>query len=383
LLNERGELESVIGIIADITERKQAEQALQLAHAQSQVWVGKLRQRNRDMTLLNELSDVLQTCQTVNDAYQAIIPVLSQLFPNRAGALYIVDATRTYLELAVAWGAPQRWPPGFAGAICRSLTQGPLHTSGPGATDICCRMADSAIPSLCVPLVAHGEHLGVLRLSEMELPSLTARQRAERLTVTVADYLALAIANLQLREHLQNQAIRDALTGLFNRRYLDETLQRELQHAARHQHPVGVIMLDVDHFKQFNDRFGHKGGDALLQALGAFLQQHIRSEDIACRYGGEEFMLILPEATLEDTQIRAEQLRAGVEHLRIIHEQQQLDTVTISLGIAGFPTHGSTTATLIGAADAALYHAKTSGRNRVICATLPLVEAPDTTPLCT
>jgi diguanylate cyclase (GGDEF)-like protein/PAS domain S-box-containing protein len=383
LLNERGELESVIGIIADITERKQAEQALQLAHAQSQVWVGKLRQRNRDMTLLNELSDVLQTCQTVNDAYQAIIPVLSQLFPNRAGALYIVDATRTYLELAVAWGAPQRWPPGFAGAICRSLTQGPLHTSGPGATDICCRMADSAIPSLCVPLVAHGEHLGVLRLSEMELPSLTARQRAERLTVTVADYLALAIANLQLREHLQNQAIRDALTGLFNRRYLDETLQRELQHAARHQHPVGVIMLDVDHFKQFNDRFGHKGGDALLQALGAFLQQHIRSEDIACRYGGEEFMLILPEATLEDTQIRAEQLRAGVEHLRIIHEQQQLDSVTISLGIAGFPTHGSTTATLIGAADAALYHAKTSGRNRVICATLPLVEAPDTTPLCT
>ncbi len=383
LLNDQGELESVIGIIADITERKQAEQALQLAHAQSQVWVSKLRQRNRDMTLLNELSDGLQTCRTVNDAYQAIVPVISRLFPNRAGALYIVDATRTYLELAVAWGPPQRWPPGFAGAICRTLTQGPLHTSGPGATDICCRMADSAIPSLCVPLVAHGETLGVLRLSEMELPSLTARRRAERLTVTVADYLALAIANLQLREHLQNQAIRDALTGLFNRRYLDETLQRELQHAARHQRPVGVIMLDVDHFKQFNDRFGHKGGDALLQALGAFLQQHIRSEDIACRYGGEEFMLILPEATLKDTQIRAEQLRAGVAQLRITHEQQQLDTVTISLGVAGFPTHGSTTATLIGAADAALYRAKTSGRNRVISATLPLVEAPGTAPLCT
>jgi diguanylate cyclase (GGDEF)-like protein len=187
----------------------------------------------------------------------------------------------------------------------------------------------------------------------------------QQLADTVARQIALALANLSLREQLQQQAIRDPLTGLHNRRYLDETLPRELQRAGRQGQPVGVIMLDIDHFKRFNDTYGHDAGDTLLRVAGDFLQQHTRGDDIACRYGGEEFTLVLPGASLADTQQRAEELRAGIQSLNVAHQGQPLDKVTASLGIAIFPAHGSTAEVLVSAADQALYQAKRNGRNRV------------------
>jgi diguanylate cyclase (GGDEF)-like protein len=167
---------------------------------------------------------------------------------------------------------------------------------------------------------------------------------------------------------LQQQAIHDPLTGLYNRRYLDETMPRELHRAERTGQPVGVIMLDVDHFKRFNDTYGHDAGDTLLRAVGTFLQQHTRGDDIACRYGGEEFTLVLPGASLAATQQRAKELRAGIQHLGVEHQGQPLGTVTASLGIAVFHAHGTTADSLIRAADQALYHAKRGGRNRVVLA---------------
>jgi diguanylate cyclase (GGDEF)-like protein len=185
----------------------------------------------------------------------------------------------------------------------------------------------------------------------------------------VARHLALALANLQLRAQLHDLSIRDPLTGLHNRRYLDEALERELLRATRHQHPVGVIMLDIDHFKQFNDTYGHDAGDALLRALGTFLLNNVRGEDVACRYGGEEFTLILPTASLEDTHARAEELRASINHLQAMHIDQWIGHITISLGAACFPQHGTTGDALIRAADRALYQAKMAGRNCVVVAT--------------
>jgi diguanylate cyclase (GGDEF)-like protein/PAS domain S-box-containing protein len=185
------------------------------------------------------------------------------------------------------------------------------------------------------------------------LVNITRRKEAEA---------ALKQANAQLTQ----QVIHDPLTGLYNRRYLDETLPRELQRATRHGSSVGIIMLDIDHFKRFNDTYGHDGGDVLLRAVGTFLQTNIRGEDIACRYGGEEFTLVLPGASLADTQQRAEAIRAGVQTLVVEHAGQALSSITVSLGVAVFSDYRTTADMLIRAADQALYQAKRSGRNQVV-----------------
>lgn len=167
---------------------------------------------------------------------------------------------------------------------------------------------------------------------------------------------------------LRNQCVRDPLTGLFNRRYMQEFLIREIHHTQRTQKPLGLVLLDIDHFRHFNNTFGHQAGDVVLQEVSLFLQKSIRKSDIACRYGGEEFVVILPEASLEDTKERAEQLRAGVKHLKLNYLNQFLGKVTLSAGIACFPEYGKTGAELIQAADMALYSAKALGRDRVVTA---------------
>jgi diguanylate cyclase (GGDEF)-like protein len=178
----------------------------------------------------------------------------------------------------------------------------------------------------------------------------------------------LALANLKLRETLHQQSIRDPLTGLFNRRYLEESLNREIHRALRTERSLAVVMIDVDRFKQFNDTFGHDAGDAVLRELGTFLQTHVRTSDIACRYGGEELTLIFPDADLEDAAHRAEALRQGIKELEITHRGQTLDQITISMGVSACPDCGTDGDDLIKAADAALYRAKKEGRDRTVVA---------------
>jgi diguanylate cyclase (GGDEF)-like protein len=217
---------------------------------------------------------------------------------------------------------------------------------------------------------------GVLhvRLSPPRTPGRTTedlKTRAEsrlQLAVTVAEHLGLSLANLKLRETLRYQAIRDPLTRLFNRRYLEETMDRELVRARRENVPVGVIMMDLDHFKQFNDTFGHGAGDTLLRELGQSIQRHIREEDVPCRWGGEEFLLIMPGASMDIVRTRAEEIRQDVKQLIVEDCGKPLGSITISLGAAGFPEHGASGEEIIRAADAALYRAKKEGRDRVLAA---------------
>lgn len=172
----------------------------------------------------------------------------------------------------------------------------------------------------------------------------------------------------QVEEALREQSVRDPLTGLFNRRYLEETLERELNRAERRNHPLGVIMIDIDRFKRFNDTYGHAAGDELLRNLSSHMLQHIRGADIACRYGGEEFILILPETSLEVTVDRADHIRADFNRLQAQHSNRTMISGTLSIGVAVFPDHGSTSAAVLRAADAALYRAKREGRDRVVVA---------------
>jgi diguanylate cyclase (GGDEF)-like protein len=225
----------------------------------------------------------------------------------------------------------------------------------------------------CVPLIAQGETLGVLHLRAVapgpggvSRPAIS--ESCQSLTSRVAEHIALSLGNLKLQEALRHQAIRDPLTGLFNRRFMLETLERELYRVQRKGSSLCVIMLDLDHFKRFNDTFGHAAGDALLSALGRLMLNHVRKEDVACRYGGEEFTVILPETSLQTAYERADELRQLVHGLHLEHLGQSLGGITISLGVAVYPQHGKNPETLLEAADKALYEAKHAGRDQVVAA---------------
>jgi diguanylate cyclase (GGDEF)-like protein/PAS domain S-box-containing protein len=168
--------------------------------------------------------------------------------------------------------------------------------------------------------------------------------------------------------HLREQSVRDHLTGIFNRRYMEETWERELLRASRKQLSVGIIMLDVDDFKRFNDTYGHAAGDAVLRELGNMLLEHVRGEDVPSRYGGDEFIIVLPDASREVTRERADRLCEHARHLNIQFEGQALQTITLSAGVAAYPEDGSTADAVLKAADDALYSAKREGRGRVVAA---------------
>jgi len=225
-------------------------------------------------------------------------------------------------------------------------------------------------PYLCLPMMAHGEVLALLHVHPTSGTAmrLTTTETQRSLLRVFAEYLALALSNLKLRDTLRQQSIRDPLTGLFNRRYLEETLALEIERAKRQEGPFSVMMLDLDHFKHFNDTYGHEAGDTVLEVLGGLLQRQVRGGDIACRYGGEEFALLLPGAALEAAHKRAEQLCAGVRTLALDYKGQSLGPLTVSVGVATFPNHGESAGLVLHAADTALYQAKHEGRDRVAVA---------------
>ena len=200
------------------------------------------------------------------------------------------------------------------------------------------------------------------------LPILLADR--ERLTRTLAEQLELALANFRLRETLREQSTRDQLTGLFNRRFMEESLERELRRARREGYSLGLLMMDLDHFKQFNDGFGHAAGDLAMHLVGNFLGGAVRGDDVACRYGGEEFVVILPKASLEDTRRLGETLREGLKALRVEPSGLRLPALTVSVGVACSPDHGETREQLLQAADSALYRAKAAGRDQVVVASI-------------
>lgn len=348
----------------NINERKQSEAALQQANAHLTHWVRELEQRTREITLLREMGDLLHACRTAEEAYAVIGQMATELFPTEAGALYIFSASRTLLEAVATWGSVpmQRLTQPDE---CWSLRRGRIHLAQDTRTGLCCQHLPVLPPtcSLCIPMMAQSETLGVFHLCR-EQGNLSEATR--QLAATVTEHIALALATLKLQETLRHQAIRDPLTGLFNRRYMEEALERELRRTTRYNTLLGIIMFDLDHFKRFNDTFGHAAGDTVLRELGVCLRNHIRGEDLASRYGGEEFMLILLDTTPDDVQQRAEQVRSAVSRLQVQYREQSLGAVTISLGIAFFPTHGSTVEELVHAADTALYRAKAAGRDCVV-----------------
>jgi diguanylate cyclase (GGDEF)-like protein/PAS domain S-box-containing protein len=329
----------------------------------------QLEQRNHEIALLSQMSDILQACLTVEEAYKVIAQLIQPLFPQTSGGVFMINSSKHFVEAVTTWGdLTVASKTVFSAKQCWALRRGRAHFSTSEQQSLHCSHIEESFAgeALCVPMMAQGEALGMLHFHSPEKGQLTAAK--QQLASAVAERVALALANLRLTEALRQQSIRDPLTGLFNRRYLEESLEREISRAERSHKHVGIIMIDVDHFKSFNDKFGHEVGDVVLRELGGFLKKQIRKADIACRYGGEEIMLILPESSLEVCQQRAERIRQTVKLLALHHQHQKLDSISLSLGVAMYPEHGITGAAVIEAADTALYIAKKTGRDRVVIA---------------
>ncbi len=366
-------------------EQRVNQRTHELQHTEEQLRgsLGELQLYTSRVETVNKLVQLLQSCLTLDEAYKQASHVLQSFFPE--GTLLMLNPSRNLLDLTASWGKASARPGPFSPESCWALRKGQPHVVEPGNFSLLCSHIDPDLVAshVCVPMVAQGESLGVLTVTDLCLPNVGADprklQRMQELANSLGEQISLAFANLMLRETLKYQSVRDPLTNLFNRRHMEEALKRELQRSERNGNPVAVLMADVDRFKQFNDAFGHEAGDALLRDLGALLAAEIRGGDIACRYGGEEFLLILTDTDLPTACERAEKFLEQVRNLQVRHRGETLRRITMSIGVAGFPRHGTNASQIVTAADRALYQAKAAGRDCAVVAG----EGPEAAPVPT
>jgi diguanylate cyclase (GGDEF)-like protein/PAS domain S-box-containing protein len=353
--------------VRDITDRVHVADDLRKANDKLLAVVAELQGRDHEMKLLNRMNDLLQTCTTQEEAYKVIALLGRELFPRQSGCLATLRAWDHFLETVARWGDDGLPEVLFSLEDCWAMRRGqPYEVVDPRASLLCRHFAhEPSTGYLCVPLTVHGETLGLLCLVGGDGETEEHQAGRQRLAVTVGEAIKLCLSNLRLRAKLREQAMIDPLTGLSNRRYLEESLPRELHRAARSKSMLSVAMLDLDHFKRFNDTFGHDSGDSLLREVGRVMREKLRKSDIASRYGGEEFVLVLPESSLAGTVQRIEEIRVLVRELQIRHGDQLLSTVTVSAGVAQ-AREGLTARELLREADEALYAAKHAGRDRVV-----------------
>ncbi len=357
----------------EVEERKIAENALIKTNEELSSTIKELEIRNREIEILSETSSLLQACVSVQEAHQVIARSFQKLFSTESGSVYLLDSDKNLLETVVSWGKDSQEDQILEPKECWALRLGrPYLVESSRSELVCAHIKSLGVDYFDVPMTAQGETLGLLTLifdpAWKSYPKETRERlikHKQQLAIAVAEATALSLANFRLRETLYIQSMHDALTGLYNRRYLGELLNRELHRMARKGTPLGIMMLDIDFFKNINDTFGHEAGDVYLRELGAFLKGQVRTEDFACRYGGEEFVIVLPETYPEVVIQRAESLRKQINEMEIQYQGHSLGRKTVSIGIAVFPDNGDTVDQVLQKADIALYRAKVQGRNQV------------------
>lgn len=342
----------------EISKRRLAEAALLESQAINELTV-------RNLSLMGEMTSLLQACSDTDESLDVICQYATRLLNTDSGTLYLFRESRNQVEVSVSWGDDSKSDVIFQPEDCWALRRGETHILDHATHSIACRHLQDwgDICSVCIPIVAQGNVLGIMHLENRGMREINLEER--NLAHNLASQIALAMSSMKLRETLRSLSVRDPLTGLFNRRYMEESMLRELATAQRKTRPLGVVILDLDHFKTFNDTFGHDAGDLLLREVGTLLAKNSRAGDIACRFGGEEFVVIFPEAPLSVVIDLSNQLRKVILALQLQHFGRSLGQISASFGVAAFPEHGNTMDELLRAADKALYQAKANGRDRV------------------
>ncbi|MBM4181525.1 MAG: diguanylate cyclase [Betaproteobacteria bacterium] len=356
----------MVGIVQDVTDRRQAEEALRQSNDRLTQSLDALRLHTRDLTRINEMNELLQSCLREEEIHRVFGQMAQTLALGSGGMLALSRPPGRGLQSVATWGDADGMDPLFTQDDCWGIRRG--HAYEPalaGGVQCTHYQAKADLRSLCQPLNIQGETLGLLSILSPADCDEPEWLRIRQLSVTLAEALKLALSNIRLREALREQATRDPLTGLFNRRYLDETLPRELHACLREDQPLAIAILDIDHFKRYNDTWGHEAGDQVLIEVSRILREHLRASDIACRYGGEELVAVMPRAELHEARERLSRIANLVRDAEIHIHDRPLPAVTFSAGIALAPLHGDDAETLMRAADLALYAAKQAGRDRL------------------
>ncbi|MCL9776993.1 diguanylate cyclase [Vibrio methylphosphonaticus] len=327
----------------------------------------RIRQRTLEIELMHRLANMLAACQNLVEAQRVVEDIVPRILGRVNGSISLMRSSRNQLVNQLDWG--DKWPgsKSFAPDECWSLRTGRSHLSIEEFHHLSCEHM-SAIDNnqtLCIPLTAHGNTIGIMHLyfgqGGIEVDELTTQ-----LAYSVAEHLGLALANLSLQEKLRSQALSDPLTGLYNRRFFEQKLTEHTNNSATSSESLSLLMLDLDHFKRFNDNFGHDAGDYVLKEISSLLKRMVADDEIACRLGGEELAVILPHCDMLDATEYANNIVNQIRTMHLEHKGLSLGQLSVSIGVATYPDPASDIEALIKMADKALYLAKDHGRDRVV-----------------
>lgn len=365
VFDENARHTNFMSIERDITARKNLE-------AKSIEAIQREKFRESERELLGLFSEWLYAAKSTEELQMVIKRSMETLFPEAEGSFYVYSNSRDTLDLEVFWGGAnptKRISPDD----CWALRRGRAYCYGTRSIEFPCEhVAEADQPYFCLPIVAHGETIGLLHMSltgaPIEMTRTELKETIERrwsVALLCAEQISLASANVRLRQELMDQSVRDPLTNLWNRRWMMDAARGEFASARDHDKPIAMLSLDVDHFKKFNDAHGHDAGDQVLKAVAHAMRDAAGAEGQPCRIGGEEFVILCPNYTLEEAAELAARVRKSVDLIDVVYDGKKLPPVTISIGVATFPEDGQIPTEVLKSSDQALYAAKENGRNRV------------------
>jgi diguanylate cyclase (GGDEF)-like protein/PAS domain S-box-containing protein len=359
--DDSGKFSNSFGVIHDVTDESKDQIALESVKAELDIRVRELENRNREIGALTDMVNMLQRCTTIPETFVVIESFIKQLIPEAKGALYLGKPGQQKYKLVRQWGMPAISKTEIVNEDCWALRREKYYSLTETLTGPLCSHLGKPIPlsTICVPIMIQNHGSGLLHLQTAQ-DGIRLTENHLRLANNFAEQINLALSNLQLQEELHEQAIRDSLTGLFNRYYMEETLEKEIARCKRNEKTISIMMLDFDNFKELNTIFGHPKADEALTTFGGLLNTSIRASDIACRYGGDEFLVIMPETSSDVLLQRADAIRNKVKNIHFHSAPNTSVVLTVSIGLAIFPKNGTTSNTLLTAVDKALLKAKKS-----------------------
>lgn len=371
------DVRGTVHCMRDISIRIQEQHKLQESHKQQAEGIKKLEIKNEQITLMVEMSDIMLAANSQEELIVIMSKYAQRLLDFAAGYLFMMHPSKNSLEQVGSWGKPQPQEKLLKPEQCWAIRLGRMHLTSHDRRELLCshiqlQKKDNVRGCMCLPLMAQNDIYGMLYIEFTDDASI--KNTEKKLLITAfAELTALAMANVRLRENLRYQSIRDPLTGLYNRRYLEDALSRQIHQSSRAQSEFAVIMLDLDHFKKINDTFGHDAGDMVLKEMTDVMKLSLRAGDIVARFGGEEFIIIFHDIDLKQVKMKAEKIKLSISKMNVRYGTQNIGPLTVSMGISMYPQDSREMDSLIEYADKGLYHAKETGRNR-ICAFAELSE---------